>query len=60
MNWDIKKKQPNRTKEEKESKKNEDSVNSPWDKFKVPAFALQGCQKEKRKSKKSETYLKKQ
>ena len=45
--------------EEKRIQKNEDSVSSLWDNFSVPTFASQGCQKENRKTKKLEIYLKK-
>ena len=46
--------------EEKRIQKNEDSINSLWDTLRGPSFASQGCQMEKRKSKKLEIYLKKQ
>ena len=46
-------------KEEKRIQKNEDSINSLWDNFKRSNIHLMGCQKEKRKSKKLEIYLKK-
>ena len=39
--------------------KTEESVSSLWDNFKVPTFTSLGCQKEKRKSKSLEIYLKK-
>ena len=38
---------------------NEDSVSSLWDTSSMPTFTSQECQKEKRKSKKLEIYLKK-
>ena len=45
--------------EEKRSQKNEESVSSLWDNFKQSNIGFMGCQKEKRKSKKLEIYLKK-
>ena len=45
--------------EEKRIKKNEKSVSSLWDTPKGPIFTSEGCQKEKRKSKKLDIYLKK-
>ena len=45
--------------EEKKNLKNVDSISSLCDNFKGPRFVSQGCQKEKRKSKKLEIYLKK-
>ena len=46
--------------EEKRIEKIDDRVSSLWDNFSIPTFVSQGCQKEKRKSKKLEIYLKKQ
>ena len=45
--------------EEKRIQKNEDSVSILWDNFKHSNIHIMGCQKEKRKSKKLEIYLKK-
>ena len=45
--------------EEKRIQKNEGSVSSLWDNFKQSNFHFIGFQKEKRKSKKLEIYLKK-
>ena len=45
--------------EEKRIQKIEDSVSSLWDNFKHPNIQTMGCQKEKRKNKKLEIYLKK-
>ena len=45
--------------EEKRIQKNEDSINSLWDTLRGPTFTSLGCQKEKRKNKKLEIYLKK-
>ena len=45
--------------EEKRIQKNEDSVTNLWDNFKHTNIHITGCQKEKRKSKKLEIYLKK-
>ena len=42
----------------KNKKKNEDSISSLWDNSRSPTLAPQGCQKEKRKSKKLEIYFK--
>ena len=44
--------------EEKRIKKNEDSARSPWNNFKRSNIHIMGCQKEKKESKKLETYLK--
>ena len=46
-------------KEEKIIQKSEDSLGSLWTTLTGPTFTLKGCQKEKRKSKKLKTYLKK-
>ena len=61
MIWNIRKQKTTNqnNKKEKESKKIVKSVSSLWDNFSVPTFASQGCQKENRKSKKLEIYLKK-
>ena len=60
---DVEHKEPkNNQSEQQEGKriqKNEDSISSLWDDFKKSNIALEGCQKEKRKSKKLEIYLKK-
>ena len=45
--------------EEKGIQNSEDSINSLCDNFKRSNICLMGCQKEKRKSKKLEIYLKK-
>ena len=47
------------TQEEKIILKNEDSISSLWGNFKRSNGHMMGCQKEKRKSKKLEMYLKK-
>ena len=61
MMWNIRKKKNNLSKqqEEKRIQKNKYSISSLCDNFKGPRFVSQGCQKEKRKSKKLEIYLKK-
>ena len=45
--------------EKKESPQNEDKPMNPWDIFNVPTCGSWVCRKEKRKSKKLKTYLKK-
>ena len=52
------KKQPIRTTRTKKNLKNEDSVSSLWT-TNIPTFTSQGCQREKKKSKKLEICLKK-
>ena len=45
--------------EEKRTPPNEDTISSLWTTLRGPTFVSQGCQKEKRKTKKLEIYLKK-
>ena len=60
MLWNIKNQKPtNQSKKKKESKQNEDSGSSLWDNFKRSNIHIKGFQKERRKSKKLEIYLKK-
>ena len=59
---DLEHKESKNNQSEQKKKKNppnEDSVSSLWDNFKRSNISLIGCQKEKRKSKKLEIYLKK-
>ena len=59
---DLEHKESKNNQSEQKKKKNppnEDSVSSLWDNFRRSNICLKGCQKEKRKSKKLEIYLKK-
>ena len=59
--WKYKEAKTNQSEqqEEKRIQKNEDSVRSLWDNFSRSNICIEGCQKEKRKSKKLEIYFKK-
>ena len=59
--WNIKKQKTTNQnkKKKKESKKNEDSVSSFGTTSRDSTFSSEGCQKEKKKIKKSEIYMKK-
>ena len=59
---DLEHKEPKNNQSEQQEKripKSEDSISSRWDNFKHSNILLKGSQKEKGKSKKLETYLKK-
>ena len=59
--WNIRKQEitNQNNKKKKESKKNENSVNSLWDNFKRSNICITGVSEENRNSKKLEIYLKK-
>ena len=59
MIWNIRNRKHHAEQQEKRIPKSEDSISSRWDNFKHSNILLKGSQKEKGKSKKLETYLKK-
>ena len=58
MIWNIKKQNTTNQSNKKEKYPKEDSIMSLWDNLKRSNIHITGCQKEKRKSKKLEIYLK--